>query len=106
MSEIVGQGTWPSELVGTGAVRVTVPGYLSMKRAESFVFSKGGWIVEKIREQQKQFEGALEIREGEELRVRGRQITVRLRSEQDTVEEAIWRILHKEASYLPARKGE
>ena len=60
MSEIVGQRTLPSVLIATVDVRVTVPGYVSMKRAEAFVFSKEGWIVEKIREQQKQFEGALD----------------------------------------------
>ena len=90
-----------------GGVRVTVPGFLSLKRAEAFVFSKEGWIVEKIREQQKRVEGALAIREGEVLHVRGRQITVCLRGELDTMEEAIWRILHKEAAlYLPGRVSE
>ena len=59
-----------------GTVRVTVPGYTSLKRAEAFVFSKGGWIMEKIREQKKQSNGALVIRNGDKLLVRGRQIPV------------------------------
>lgn len=90
-----------------GAVRVTVPGYLSLKRAESFVFSKKGWIVEKIREQKKQSDAALAIREGQEILVRGKSFTVNLKSEKDTLEEAIWRILQKEArDYLPDRVEE
>lgn len=90
-----------------GSVRVTVPGYLSMKRAESFVFSKKGWILEKISQQKKQENGALAIREGEDILVRGRQITVKLKARETGVEEAIWRILLKEASeYLPGRVQE
>ncbi len=90
-----------------GAVRVTVPGYLSMKRAEAFVFARGGWIVEKIREQRKQSKGALVIRDGDKLVVRGRQIPVLLKGDQDSIEEAIWRILLKEAGdYLPGRVEE
>lgn len=90
-----------------GTVRVTVPGYTSLKRAEAFVFSKGGWIVEKIREQKKQSNGALVIRDGDKLLVRGRQIPLLLKGEQDSIEEAIWRILRKEAGdYLPGRVEE
>ncbi len=90
-----------------GDVRVTVPGYVSMKRAETFVFSKGGWIVQKITEQRKHSDSALDIREGGVLEVRGKQFTVDLKGEKDTLEEAIWRILLKEASaYLPQRVKE
>lgn len=90
-----------------GSVRVTVPGYLSMKRAESFVFSKEGWILEKISQQKKQDKGALAIREGDDIWVRGRQIKVKLMARETGVEEAIWRILLKEASdYLPGRVEE
>ncbi len=90
-----------------GSVRVTVPGYLSMKRAESFVFSKEGWILEKISQQKKQDKGALAIREGDDIWVRGRQIRVKLMAGETGVEEAIWRILLKEASdYLPGRVEE
>lgn len=90
-----------------GDVRVTVPGYVSMKKAEAFVFSKGGWIVQKITEQRKHSESALDIKEGGVLEVRGRQFTVDLKGEKDNLEDAIWRILLKEASaYLPQRVKE
>jgi predicted metal-dependent hydrolase len=90
-----------------GDVRVTVPGYVSIKRAEAFVFSKRGWIIQKIREQEEHLDSAIAIKEGDELEVRGKKITVRLRGEQDSVEEALWRILHKEAAaILPGRVEE
>ncbi|MFO7669112.1 MAG: SprT family zinc-dependent metalloprotease [Bacteroidales bacterium] len=87
-----------------GDIKVTVPGFVSLKRAESFVFSRGGWIVQKINEQKRHSVTALTISEGGVLTVRGRQITVRLKDTKDTLEEAIWRILLKEgAAYLPGR---
>lgn len=87
-----------------GIVRVTVPGYLSLKKAESFVFSKGSWIIEKTREQKKNAEASLRIREGEKLIVKGRPYIISLINGEDTVEEAIWRILLKEGkAYLPQR---
>ncbi len=90
-----------------GDVKVTVPGFVSLKRAESFVFSKGGWIVQKINEQKRHSVTALTISEGGVLVVQGRQIMVRLKDEKDTLEEAIWRILLKEgAAYLPGRVTE
>jgi predicted metal-dependent hydrolase len=90
-----------------GDVKVTVPGFVSLKRAESFVFSKGGWIVQKINEQKRHSVTALIISEGGVLLVQGRQITVRLKDEKDTLEKAIWRILLKEgAAYFPGRVTE
>lgn len=90
-----------------GDVRVTVPGYVSIKKAEAFVFSKRTWIMQKIREQKEQARAAITIREGDELEVRGKKITVKLKGEGDSVEEALWRILHKEAAaILPGRVEE
>lgn len=90
-----------------GDVRVTVPGYVSIKKAEAFVFSKRTWIMQKIREQKEQARAAITIREGDELEVRGKKITVKLKCEGDSVEEALWRILHKEAAaILPGRVEE
>jgi len=87
-----------------GDVRVTVPGYVSIRKAEAFVISRRGWIIQKIREQDKRAEHALEIREGEKLEVQGKKIMVKLKGAGDTVEEAIWRILHREAAHiLPGR---
>lgn len=90
-----------------GDVRVTVPGYVSIKKAEAFVFSKRTWIIQKIHEQKEQATAAMIIREGDELEVRGKKISVILKGEGDSVEEALWRILHKEAAaILPARVEE
>jgi len=90
-----------------GDVRVTVPGYVSIKKAEAFVFSKRTWIIQKIHEQKEQAAAAIVIREGDELEVRGKKISVVLKGEGDTVEEALWRILHKEAAViLPGRVEE
>ncbi len=48
-----------------------------------------------------------QLAQGGVLVVRGKQITVNLKNGQDTVEEAIWRILLKEAAaYLPSRLTE
>ncbi len=79
-------------------VRVTVPGYVSMRRAEEFVFSKSRWILQKIQERERFSAQAISIADGGVLEVNGKQITVRLRNEQDSIEEAIWRILHEEAA--------
>ena len=90
-----------------GDVRVTVPGYVSIHRAEAFVFSKKGWIIQKIREQEKSLDSAIAIRDGDEIDVRGKRIKVSLKGEQDSVEQALWRILHKEAAaILPGRVEE
>lgn len=87
-----------------GRVRVTVPGYVSMKRAEAFVFSKKRWILQKLHEQETQGASSLAIVEGGVLKVRGKQITVSLKNEKDSIEEAIWRILLKEAAFLLPRR--
>lgn len=90
-----------------GDVRVTVPGYVSIKKAEAFVMSKRSWIIQKISEQKEQASAAIIVREGDELEVRGKKITVKLKGEGDSVEEALWRILHKEAAaILPGRVEE
>lgn len=90
-----------------GSVRVTVPGYMSLKKAETFVFSKGGWILEKIGQQKKKENGALAIREGENILVRDKKISLKLKAGEDGIEDALWRILLEEASdYLPGRVKE
>jgi len=90
-----------------GDVRVTVPGYVSMKRAEAFVFSKRRWILSKISEREKHLSSAIAVKEGDLLQVRNKFIRIHLKNEKDTLEEAIWRILRKEAvMYLPGRVEE
>ena len=90
-----------------GEIRVTIPGYLSQKRAEAFVHSKKHWILGKIHQQKMDEGSGLSIKEGDALDVRGKKIQVRLKNEQDTLEESLWRILHREAAaYLPGRVRE
>ena len=87
-----------------GEVRVTVPRYASMKKAEGFVWSKKQWITRKLEELRKSAGSAKPIREGDMLNVRGRYIPVKLKNGEDSPEEAIWRILLEEAkAYLPGR---
>jgi hypothetical protein len=90
-----------------GDVRVTIPGYVSVKKAEAFVFSKRSWIIQKIRQQKEQAATAMRIGEGDEIEVRGKRLTIRLKGEGDSVEEALWRMLHREAAaILPGRVRE
>lgn len=90
-----------------GEVRVTIPGFLSQKKAEAFVFSKKGWILQKIHQLKMHTGSGFAINDGDEFEVRGKRFKVQLKNEKDTVEEAIWRILHKEASEsLPGRVQE
>ena len=42
------QGIFPSGLITQGEVRVTVPGYVSLRRAEGFLISKKQWIMSKL----------------------------------------------------------
>ncbi len=85
-----------------GEVRVTVPGYISQKRAESFLLSKHDWIV--ARQDQMKPEQGRSYREGDILRIRGRDIPVELKTGSESPEEAVWRILLEEAkAYLPGR---
>jgi hypothetical protein len=90
-----------------GDVRVTVPGYVSIKKAEAFVFSKRSWIIQKVRQQKELGAAAMIIGEGDEIEVRGKKLTIRLKGEGDSVEEALWRMLHREAAaILPGRVQE
>jgi predicted metal-dependent hydrolase len=87
-----------------GEVRVTVPRYISMKRAEGFVWSKKAWITGKLDELRKRSVSFIALREGDVLDVRGRSIPIELKNGDGSLEEAIWRILLQEArEYLPGR---
>ena len=87
-----------------GEVRVTIPGYISQKKAEHFVFSKKRWILQKIHQRKMHEDSGLVIKNGDDIYVRGKRIRICLKNEQDTLEESLWRILHREAAaYLPGR---
>lgn len=90
-----------------GAVRVTIPRFVSRKQAEVFLDLKKEWIRLKLYEIRRQQQLARMPEPGELLQVRGREIPIVLEKGENSVEDAIWRILLKEAkTCLPARVGE
>ena len=85
-----------------GEVRVTVPGYVNMKKAEDFFLSKKSWVISKIEALGPVLENT--VKEGDMLNVKGKSVPVQLKNGHESVEEAVWRILHREARvYLPGR---
>lgn len=87
-----------------GEVRVTVPGSLSLNRAEVFLMSKKPWIQTKLGEiGQTGSQFRLPV-EGDVLNIRGKELQITLLAREQNAEEALWRLLHQEASqYLPQR---
>jgi len=91
-------------LSDSGQVRVTVPPYVSEKRAERFLMSKYGWIISRQNIMRREAAGAVPAKEGEIVRVRSKQVRIELRNGDTGAEEALWRILLREAKeYLPNR---
>lgn len=90
-----------------GEVRVTVPRHLGFRKAESFLLSKKQWIRRKLSELNRISEAGKILKDGDILNVRGEAIPLRLNSETEEVEEAIWRILLDVAKgYLPGKVHE
>lgn len=90
-----------------GEVRVTIPRYVSKRRAEAFLLSKMSWISAKLSEINRMSDSRLKFRAGDMLNVRGKSIPIVLNRGEEDVEEAIWRILRVEAqAYLPGRVAE
>lgn len=90
----------------TGDVRVTVPRYMSMKKAESFLMVKRDWVLRKLDEQQARNETFRAFREGDLLDIRGNRIPLTT-GNGESIEDAVWRILLQEAKhYLPHRTTE
>jgi predicted metal-dependent hydrolase len=87
-----------------GEVRVTIPRYVSQRRAESFLRSKQTWILKKLNELQIRTRLGRIPQVGDLLNVRGKVFPIELQNSADSAEEAVWRILLAEArDYLPAR---
>lgn len=89
-----------------GEVRVTIPRFVSQKRAERFFISKTHWVRQRL--------NGLNLKdcrktipaEGGSIQIRGREYTVQLRRGDEDVEDVIWRLLHVESQkYLPDRVG-
>ena len=90
-----------------GEVKVTIPRYISRRRAEGFLISKKAWISRKLSEINQLTEDAPIINEGDVLSIRGKEIPVVVQLGEKGVEDAMWRILLKEGqNYLPDRISE
>jgi len=90
-----------------GEVRVTIPRYVSQKKAEAFLMTRKEWIIKKLSEISKMADSGQKLQEGDVMNVRGKSIPIVLKTYQENVEDAIWRILKEEAkSYLPDRVKE
>jgi len=90
-----------------GEVRVTIPRFVSQKRAERFLTSKQEWVLKRLKGlNQLDCRGTLPT-EGGSIQIRGRDYPVHLLRGDADVEAAIWRVLQKEAlGYLPGRVAE
>jgi len=87
-----------------GEVRVTVPRYMSLKRAESFFRSKQPWVQKRLDGLKQKDCGNTLPSVGDNIRVRGRVYPIRLQGQELDVESAIWRVVGEEAKrHLPGR---
>ena len=90
-----------------GEVRVTVPRYVSLRKAELFLMSKKHWILNKLSEINHFSHEKRVLKEGDLIHVRGKAIPVKLKKGSGDVEEAVWEILLREAlRNLPGRVKE
>jgi len=87
-----------------GKVRVTVPRFVSLKKAERFFLSKQKWVLKRLNGlNHKDCRGTLPP-EGGSIQIRGKEHPVHLNRGDADVEAAIWRMLQNEAlQYLPER---
>ena len=90
-----------------GEVRVTMPRFVSQRKAERFFLSKQDWVSKRLNGlKHKDCKGTLPP-EGALIQIRGKDIPVHLLRGDADVEAAIWRMLKKEAlQYLPERVRE
>lgn len=87
-----------------GEVRVSMPRRVSQKQAERFLLSKQDWARKHLLALNSRDCKSSLPPEGGSIEVRGRLHRVDLASGERDVEEAIWRLLRKEAlNYLPGR---
>lgn len=87
-----------------GEVRVTLPRMISWSRGEAFFLSRQQWVLKKLEEMNSKGCRDSLPSVGERLRIRGREFTIELLRGESGSEEAIWRILRKEAlNYIPQR---
>jgi len=90
-----------------GEVRVTIPRYISLRKAELFLMSKQHWILTRLSEISHVSRENRMLKEGDLIHVRMKAIPIRLKKGSADVEEAIWEILLLEArDILPGRVKE
>lgn len=88
----------------SGEIRVTIPRYVSRKRAEQFLLSKQEWIVRKLAAISLEASGTRIPAAGETLLIRGKERKIEVTARDAGAEDALWRILLEEAKgYLPDR---
>jgi predicted metal-dependent hydrolase len=88
----------------SGGVRVTIPHYVSRRRAEKFLMAKKEWILSKLALLKEESAGARFVKEGAEVLIRNKPVKIELKNGEQGAEEALWRILLEEArNYLPVR---
>lgn len=90
-----------------GELRVTVPGYVSMRRAEAFLMARKDWVITKL-SQMKHASNRFRIpQDGDLVKVRGKELQIVVQGKEDSAEDALWNLLLVEArAYLPGRVAE
>ena len=87
-----------------GEVSVTMPRRVSIRRAEAFLASKSPWILKKLSEINQLNHSLPDFKVGNFLNVHGTEIPILLQKGENSVEDAIWRILRETGqAYLPER---
>lgn len=87
-----------------GEVKVTIPRYGSIRRAEAFLISREQWVIAKLSQLKEAGCNGKMPAEGELIQIRGKELSVVLLKSDSGIEDAIWRMLRQEADrYLPGR---
>jgi len=87
-----------------GEVRVTIPGFVSRKRAEKFLFSKREWVLSKLSVMKERDLAEVVPADGDIILIREIPVRIELKKGENLAEEALWRILLEKArAYLPGR---
>ena len=64
-----------------GEIRMTIPRYVSQKKAEAFLMTKKGWIIKKLSEINQLADSGQKLQEGDVIYVRGKAITIVLQKD-------------------------
>ena len=87
-----------------GEVRVTIPRYITHKKAEEFLISRQKWILTRLSAIDQAKASSRLMKDGDLLRVREKLIPVELTNGRCSIDDAIWNILLKEGKeFLPVR---